>query len=114
MESEGISHQPHDSRYNGSKKSRFVRLPPKVVIVHPGPSMQPTVLTGYDLSTISAVQVSESTQQTPGTFPTVSGKTLRENLIYKLTLGVTMEAEQDIPNALGKIALAMGTGSPES
>lgn len=79
-------------------------------VVEKSPTLQPKIIDGYDLSTISAVQINEATQQTAGTFPTVKGGLLRGNIIYKLSLGVTWESDIDIPDVMGKISRALGVG----
>jgi len=74
------------------------------------PTLQPQQISGYDLSTIAATQIAESSQQNAGTFPAVSGKSLRANITYRLSLSASFEAEQDVPGTLQKMALAYGVG----
>ena len=69
----------------------------------PTPVLRPEVLTGYDLSTVSATLIGETSQQTAGTVPTVNGRVLRANLTYRISLGASLESEQDIPDLLGKM-----------
>jgi HK97 family phage major capsid protein len=79
-------------------------------VVEPTSTLQPQQIIGYDLSTISAVQISESSNQAVGTFPAVSGKTMRSNITYRLSLGASFEAEEDVPGTLQKMAAAYGVG----
>ncbi len=76
----------------------------------PTPTLLPKQISGYDLSTISASLIGEGVQQLAGGIPTVNGRVLRSNLIYKLSLAATIEAETDIPDTMGKMAQAMGVG----
>ena len=72
-------------------------------------TLHPKVLSGYDLSTVTATLIGEATQQTATAFPAVSGgKVLRGNLIYKWSVEATLEAETDISELLSKIAVASG------
>lgn len=56
--------------------------------------LRPFTIPGWDLSTFSAVKVAEGTQQSPQTFPTVSGKILN-GYKYKASLDASMELEED-------------------
>src|SRR5208337_5179491 len=71
-----------------------------------GPFLQPEQISGYDLSTISAVLVAEAAQQTAQTIPVVLGATLRADKVFKATFGATIEAETDIPAFGEKITRA--------
>jgi HK97 family phage major capsid protein len=71
--------------------------------------LQPKQISGYDLSTITATEISETAQQTAGTFPAVSGAKLR-SFTYRLTLNASFEAETDVPGTLAKMAQAYGVG----
>jgi HK97 family phage major capsid protein len=71
-----------------------------------GPFLQPSQVSGYDLSTVSAQLVGEAAQQTAQVVPTVAGATLRNNLIFRATFGATLEAEQDVPDFASKIVRA--------
>jgi HK97 family phage major capsid protein len=71
-------------------------------------TLQPSVIQGFDLSTVQASLVSEITQQTAQSFPAVAGGVLRANLIYKASFAASYEAEIDIPNFLSKLARAVG------
>jgi HK97 family phage major capsid protein len=73
------------------------------------PTFRPTVLAGYDLSSISASLIGEAVQQGVGQFPNVLAKTLRSSLIYKSSLSATLEALDDIPAATSKFAEIFGT-----
>lgn len=73
------------------------------------PQFRPTVLAGFDLSSISASLVGEAVQQGVGQFPNVLAKTLRSSLIYKSSLSATLEALDDIPAATSKFAEVFGT-----
>jgi HK97 family phage major capsid protein len=74
------------------------------------PTLQPKQLSGYDLSTIEAALIGETVQQTDGTFPTVSGRVLRGDLIYKLSIADSWEAEEDVPAVIEKFTRAYGVG----
>jgi HK97 family phage major capsid protein len=78
--------------------------------VEPSPTLQPKQLWGYDLSTITASLVAEAAQQGAGTFPNIGGRVLRANLIYKVSIAASVEAEDDIPNILDKFSRAFGIG----
>jgi HK97 family phage major capsid protein len=71
-----------------------------------GPFLQPSQVSGYDLSTISAQLIGESVQQTAQVIPTVAGAVLRSNLIFRASIGASLEAEQDIPDFGAKIVRA--------
>lgn len=74
------------------------------------PYMKPLVLNGYDLSSISSTNIQEGQQQTAGTIPVVSGRTLRSNNAHRVTLASSYEFDQDAPDPMGKIARAMAVG----
>jgi HK97 family phage major capsid protein len=68
----------------------------------------PGIVSGYDLSTISASLVGESVVQNPQVIPTVYGTTLNSNLIFKASFAASLESEQDIPSFADKIVCAAG------
>ena len=71
--------------------------------------LQPQTVTGYDLSQITATNISENTQQVGGAFPVASGgKILKGNRIWKASFEVSLEAEQDIRGEVSKVVRAMG------
>jgi HK97 family phage major capsid protein len=72
------------------------------------PTLQPKFIRGFDLSTITASLVGETVQQTASAFPTVAGRLLRGNLIYKISVAASWEAEDDVPEVLAKFARAYG------
>ncbi len=76
--------------------------------VSPGPFLQPTVLTGWDLSTVKSENISEAGTQGGQNIPTVAGRTLRSNNIHRFSIIASFEAEQDIPDWLGKYTRAAG------
>lgn len=78
--------------------------------VLPTPTLQPKVISGYDLSTISASIVSETVQQTASAFPSVNGRTLKSSITYRLSIAASFEADGDISNVAGKMARAFGIG----
>lgn len=71
-----------------------------------GPTLQPEQVSGFDLSTITAALIGETVQQNPQVIPTVLGKVLNSNLIFKASFAASMEAEQDIPDFATKIIRA--------
>jgi HK97 family phage major capsid protein len=71
-----------------------------------GPFLQPSQVSGYDLSTVSGQLIGEAAQQTAQVIPPVGGATLRNNLVFRATFGATLEAEQDIPDFASKIVRA--------
>jgi len=73
-------------------------------------TLQPQIISGFDLSSIEATSVLEATQQTTSNYPTVAGRVLRGNLIYKLSIAASFEAEQDVPSVFNKFAVAYGVG----
>jgi HK97 family phage major capsid protein len=72
----------------------------------PGPTLQPEQISGYDLSTIQASIVGETSQQNPQTIPAVLGATLKNNIIFKASFTASWEAEEDIPSFGEKITRA--------
>ena len=80
-------------------------------VMEPTPFLRPETLSGWDLSTIAMSQVNEATQQTAGNAPTMSGRTLRSNLIYKISLAASIEADEDIPDFASKLATAYGVAA---
>jgi len=78
--------------------------------VNEGFSFRPGQISGFDLSTISASIVAEGAQQTAQAFPTVAGAVMKNNILFKITFGVSMEAEQDIDDLRSKLTRAMGVG----
>jgi HK97 family phage major capsid protein len=76
-------------------------------IMSPSAALPPMQVSGYDLSTITAQLVAEANQQNPQTVPTISGATLAENKIFKVTFAASLEAEEDIPNFVAKIVRAV-------
>jgi HK97 family phage major capsid protein len=68
-----------------------------------GTTLQPSTVSGFDLSTISGQIVTEATRQNPQVIPTVKGGTLRSDIIFKASFAASMEGEQDIPNFSTKI-----------
>jgi HK97 family phage major capsid protein len=73
-----------------------------------GPQLAPEQISGFDLSTISGQLVGESQVQNPQAIPTVFGKTLNSNFIFKASFGASLESQQDVPNFPEKIAQAVG------
>jgi HK97 family phage major capsid protein len=71
-----------------------------------GPQLQPEQVSGYDLSTVAAQIVGETVQQNPQVTPTVLGKTLNNNIIFKTSFAGSYEAEIDIPDFATKIVRA--------
>ena len=71
-----------------------------------GPFLQPQQVSGYDLSTIAAALVGETVQQTAQVIPTVAGGTLKSNFTFRVSLGSSLEAEQDVPDFSQKIVRA--------
>lgn len=55
---------------------------------------RPLTVPGWDLSTIAAARITESTQQNPFTPPTAAGKTLG-GWTYRVSLTVSLELEED-------------------
>jgi HK97 family phage major capsid protein len=89
-------------------------LNPKVATVVQEDSfkLSPLTLPGWDLSQISAVQVGESVQATPGVVPQVSQQMLNK-FTYRLSLSGSFEWEEDnaaYENAMGVMARAYGIG----
>jgi len=78
--------------------------------IAPTTTLQPQIVSGYDLSTITATSILETAQQTASSFPSVAGKVLRANITYRVSLAGSIEAEQDVPGAMAKMARAMGVG----
>jgi HK97 family phage major capsid protein len=74
------------------------------------PSLQPQILQGWDLSSIEATQIGETVQQTAGSFPTVNGRVLAANKVFKVSLAASFEAETDVPGTMAKMATAFGIG----
>lgn len=94
-------------------------LDSNVVTLIPSPdfSLRPYTIPGWDLSTFAAQQVSEGSQQTGQTPPTVSGKILN-SYKYKASLPLSIELEEDafesIMSLMGNaysIAFARGIGA---
>lgn len=75
-----------------------------------GPFLQPARISGYDLSSITASLVGEGVQQTQAAVPPVLGAQLRADRIFKITLGATIEAEDDIPGFALKLVRASAIG----
>jgi HK97 family phage major capsid protein len=74
------------------------------------PTLQPQQISGWDLSSITASQINETSQQTAGNVPNVLGRVLRGSITYRVSLAASFEAEQDIPGTMSKLAMAMGIG----
>jgi HK97 family phage major capsid protein len=74
----------------------------------PGPTLQAEQISGFDLSSITAQIIGESSVQNPQVIPSVLGATLRNNVIFKATFAASWEAEQDIPDFGTKIVRASG------
>jgi HK97 family phage major capsid protein len=89
-------------------------LDPKVstVVQEDSFKLSPLTLPGWDLSEITAVQVGEATQATPGVVPQVSQQMLNK-FTYRLSLSGSFEFEDDdaaYANAMGTMARAYGVG----
>ena len=74
----------------------------------PTPSLQPQQISGYDLSSIAAQNISEGSQQTGQVIPSVAGAVLASNKIFRASFGASWEAEEDIPAFSAKIVRASG------
>lgn len=71
--------------------------------------LRPHVLTGVDLSAVSAVQVAETNQHLTDNVPTVAATpAMRGNIGYVFSLGASLEADVDIPNWMEKFARIAG------
>lgn len=77
--------------------------------VSDGPFLQPTWLSGWDLSQVTSQNILEGQQQLMQTVPTVGGRMLRSNNIHRFSLGASIESETDVPSWLDKYSLAAGT-----
>jgi HK97 family phage major capsid protein len=76
--------------------------------MEPTSTLRPQIISGFDLSSVEASQVNEVTQQNAGSFPTVKGSTLRANLIFKMSIAATIEAEDDITDVMAKFSRVYG------
>lgn len=82
----------------------------------PTPSLQPSQISGYDLSSITGQLIGESTQQTPQAIPTVAGGILNANKIFKASMAASLESIEDVPDfttkviRAGSVALARKVG----
>jgi len=96
-------------------------LDPRVatVIMEPGFKLSPLQLPGWDLSTIAAVNVTETSQHNSDTAPGLDQKLLNK-YTYRLSLGASLEWEEDqatfdtATDAMGKafgIGFARGIGA---
>jgi len=74
----------------------------------PAPFLQPTQISGYDLSSIQAALIAEAGQQNPQTVPTVAGGTTASNKIFRVTFASSLEFEVDVPQYVEKIVKASG------
>jgi HK97 family phage major capsid protein len=82
----------------------------------PAATLQPSQVSGWDLSSITAELIGESVQQTAQPIPTVAGGVLKSNLVFKTSFAASWEAETDIPGFAeniirgGAVALARKIG----
>jgi hypothetical protein len=73
------------------------------------PALQPKTVSGYDLSSVTAQLIGESTQQLGQAFaPVVGGKILRGDKIWRTAVLASLESETDIPNLISKICRCYG------
>jgi HK97 family phage major capsid protein len=79
------------------------------LIEEKGFAMKPKNISGWDLTQISSVQVSEGVQQSVSPIPPVSGKTLN-GFTFRTSLIASIEAEEDIANVTEKMARAFAIG----
>ena len=80
------------------------------------PTLQPKTISGYDLSSVTAQLISETTQQLGQAFaPAIGGKVLKGNRIWRTAVLASLESETDIPDLIGKICrcygVSLGQGS---
>jgi HK97 family phage major capsid protein len=82
----------------------------------PTPTLQPSQVSGYDLSTVEASNVAEAAVQNPQTIPNVLGSVLNNSIIFRASFAASIEAETDIPlfaekiTRAGMVALARRVG----
>jgi HK97 family phage major capsid protein len=69
-------------------------------------TLQPSIVSGWDLSSIAAQSVAEAAQQNPQSVPAAKGGVLAANKIFRVSLAATYEAEIDIPGFADKVVRA--------